>query len=302
MKAGCYRSGTKKISALLLSVIFVLFVTGTTYATELTIGIIPKHNVFEQIKRYNLISKYIEDKTGINIKFSFFSKYGNVIENFEADNLDGAFWESFTGAIAIKMLDIEFVAKSVNFKDSSTYQGYIFVHKYSIIGDPSGMKGMIMAFVDKTTTAGYLFPMAYFKKSGIRDLDEFFKEYYFTGSHQEAIYAVLEKEADIGCANSITFNSLAAEDPRVRDELIIIAKSSDLPIKGLGLRKSIPFAIKEQLKRVLFEMDRDPKGVKVLEEFGIKRFIEATESDYAPVLDIAKEADINIHTNKEKQL
>ena len=294
MKKGCYRSGINKLSVFLLSFIFLLLITGTTYATELTIGIIPEHNVFEQIKKYNLIGDYIKGKTGITIKFSFLSKYGNIIESFKAENMDGAFWGSFTGAMAIKKLDIEFLARPVNFKGVSKYQGYIFVHKYSIIKDPSDMQDMVIAFVDKATTAGYLFPMAYLKKSGIRNIDKYFKKYYFTGSHQEAIYAVLEREANIGCANNITFDSLAAEDHRIKDELIVIAKSPELPANSLGLRKEIPFAIKAQLKRVLLEMDRDPKGINVLEEFGVERFIEAGESDYAPVFGIAKEAGLDL--------
>ncbi|GBE03313.1 MAG TPA: phosphate/phosphite/phosphonate ABC transporter substrate-binding protein [Nitrospirae bacterium] len=289
MKTGCYRSGINKFSAVLLSFIFLLLITGTTYATELTIGIIPEHNVFEQIKKYNLIGEYIKGKTGISIKFSFLSKYGNIIESFEAENLDGAFWGSFTGAMAIRKLNIELIARPVK-----QYQGYIFVHKYSIIKDPSDMEGMVIAFVDKATTSGYLFPMAYLNKAGIRDIDKFFKKSYFTGSHQEAIYAVLEREANIGCANNITFDSLAAEDPRVNDELVVIAKSPDLPNNGLGLRKEMPFAIKEQLKRVLLEMDRDPNGIKVLKEFGAERFIETSENDYAPVFDIAGEAGIDL--------
>ena len=294
MKAGCYRSGINKFSVVLLSFMLVLFVMRTTYATELTIGIIPEHNVFEQIKKYNLIGDYIKGKTGITIKFSFLSKYGNIIESFEAENMDGAFWGSFTGAMAISKLDIEFIARPVNFKDVSKYQGYIFVHKYSIIKDPSDMQGMVIAFVDKATTAGYLFPMAYLNKAGVRNIDKYFKKYYFTGSHQEAIYAVLEREANIGCANNITFDSLAAEDPRIKDELIVIAKSPELPTNSLGLRKEMPFAIKAQLKRVLLEMDKDPKGFKVLEEFGVERFIEADESDYAPVFGIAKEAGLDL--------
>lgn len=278
----------------MLSFIFLLLITGRTYATELTIGIIPEHNVFEQIRKYNLIGEYIKSKTGITIKFSFLSKYGNIIESFESENMDGAFWGSFTGAMAIKKLDIELIARPDKFKDAAQYQGYIFVHKYSVIKNPSDMEGMVIAFVDKATTAGYLFPIAHFKKSGIKNIDKYFKKYYFTGSHQEAIYAVLEREANIGCANNITFDSLAAEDPRVKDELIVIAKSPDLPTNGLGLRKGMPFAIKEQLKRVLLEMDRDPKGVNVLEEFGVERFIEANESDYAPVFNIAKEAGLDL--------
>jgi ABC-type phosphate/phosphonate transport system substrate-binding protein len=43
-------------------------------------------------------------------------------------------------------------------------------------------------------------------------------------------------------------------------------------------------------------MDKDPEGIKVLNDFGIKRFIETTESDYESVIDLAKRAKINLKT------
>ena len=55
------------------------------------------------------------------------------------------------------------------------------------------MKGKTFAFVDKATTAGYLLPLAYFKHNGINDYNKFFKKTYFTGTHEDAIYDVLNK-------------------------------------------------------------------------------------------------------------
>jgi phosphonate transport system substrate-binding protein len=265
---------------------------------ELTIGIIPEHNVFEQVRKYNLIGDYIRGKTGIDIKFSFLSKYGNIIESFNAEGMDGAFWGSFTGAMAIKKLDMEPLVRPVNFELVSTYHGYIFVHRYSIIKNVADMENMTIAFVDKSTTAAYLFPMAYLKKSGVKDIDKYFKKHYFTGSHQEAIYAVLERDANIGCANNITFDSLAGEDPRIKEDLVIIAKSPALPRNGLGIRKNLPFAVKEQLKRALLGMDKDPQGREVLEEFGAERFVEASERDYEPVFAIARGAGLDFKKYK----
>lgn len=294
LKQASYRSATSRFGCLLLSGLFVLIAAGTVYAAELRIGVIPEHNVFEQLRKCNIVGDYIKSRTGIDIKFSFLSRYGNIIESFEADNMDGAFWGSFTGAMALRKLDIEFIARPDSLKDDSGYQSYIFVHKYSIIRDPSDMEGMVIAFVDKATTAGYVFPMAYFKKAGIKDMDNYFKKYYFTGSHHETIYSVLEGEANVGAAGSAAFNALAAVEPRVNEELVVIAKSSELPAGVLGLRKELPFAVKEQLRRVLLGMDKDPKGIEVLNEAGIERFVETDESDFAPVFVIAEEAGLDI--------
>jgi phosphonate transport system substrate-binding protein len=81
--------------------------------------------------------------------------------------------------------------------------------------------------VDKATTAGYLLPLAYFKKNGIRDYRAYLKETYFAGTHEDVIYDVLNKKADIGAAKNTVFERLAKTDERILKELLILEKSPD---------------------------------------------------------------------------
>ena len=237
---------------------------------------------------------YIEKKTDIGIKFTVLSRYGNIIENFKMKNLDGAFLGSFTGALAIKKLSLQPIARPINLDGTSSYRGHIFVHKQSRIDSVERMKDSVIAFVDKATTAGYIFPVAYFKENGVINIDNYFKEYFFTGSHDAAIHAVLNKEAEVGCAKNTIYEMLARDDSRVKDNLVILATSADVPSNGLSLRSNMAIAITQKLKRVLLEMDSDPEGKEVLKNFGVIRFIETTKEDYAPVFDLAKKAGINL--------
>jgi phosphonate transport system substrate-binding protein len=268
--------------------------SGFSYASELTIGLIPEQNVFKQMKRYKPLGEYIEKKSGIAINFTILSRYGNIIESFERKNLDGAFWGSFTGAMAIKKLGIQPIARPVNLDRTSSYRGYIFVHKDSVIDSVEGMRHSVIAFVDKATTAGYVFPMAFFKERGVKRINTYFKEHYFTGSHDAAIYAVLNKEAEVGCAKNTIFDMLARQDSRMNDDLVILAKSPDVPSNALCLRKEIPPEIKARIKQVLLEMDIDPEGKVVLKKFGVIKFIETTEEDYSPVFDLTSQAGIDL--------
>ena len=272
----------------------ITMVSGFCHASEVTIGLIPEQNVFKQMKRYKPIGDYIEKKTGIVINFTLLPRYGNIIESFEQKHLDGAFWGSFTGAMAIKKLEIQPVARPVNLDGTSSYRGYIFVHKDSAIDSVETMGHSVIAFVDKATTAGYVFPMAYFKEHGVTDVAAYFSQSYFTGSHDAAIYAILKKEATVGCAKNTIFDMLAREESGVKEDLVVLAKSPEVPSNGLGLRKNIAPEIKQQIKGALLEMDRDPEGKKVLRKFGAIKFIETTESDYTPVFDLAEKAGIDL--------
>ncbi|MBI4826562.1 MAG: phosphate/phosphite/phosphonate ABC transporter substrate-binding protein [Nitrospirae bacterium] len=281
----------------ILALIAVLiFSAQSPAAEELNIGLIPEQNVFKQIKKYEPLGKYIESKTGIKINFIILSRYGNIIDNFNSMNLDGAFWGSFTGAMAIQKLNIQPIARPVNPDGNSSYQGYIFVHKDSRIDSIARMKNSVIAFVDKATTAGYIFPMAYFRENGVTNIDNYFKEYFFAGSHDAAIYAVLNKEASVGCAKNTIFDMLAKEDPSVKNDLVILAKSPFVPSNGLGLKSNIAKSIIKKLQSALLGMSKDPDGMAVLEKFGAKEFIITTKEDYLPVFDMVKKAGIDLGT------
>lgn len=283
---------------LVMAVIIIFLCAGFSHATELDIGLIPEQNVFKQKARYKPIGDYIEKKTGIKITFTILPRYGNIIERFVTEKLDGAFFGSFTGALAIEKLGIEPIARPVHPDGTSTYRGYIFVRKNSGIKSVADMKGKRLVFVEKATTAGYVYPMAYFREHGINNIDTYFREYYFAGSHDAAIYAVLDNKAEIGCAKDSMFDRLARNDPRVKKELVILAKSPEVPSNGLCVRKTLAASVKKQLRDVLLGMDRDPEGRQVLGRFEAIKFIPTIKDDYKPVFDMAGKAGIDIKSYK----
>jgi phosphonate transport system substrate-binding protein len=279
---------------IILSLIFLLTVPSGATARELTIGLIPEQNVFLQVQRYEPVGAYIQEQIGVKIRFTILSRYGNIIESFRTGKMDGAFWGSFTGALAIQKLGIEPIARPLWLDGTSSYHGYVFVGKNSGIESVDDMKGKTIAFVDRATTAGYIFPKAYFRENGVVDINAFFKEHYFAGSHDAAIEAVLAGKADIGCAKSTMFNLVAERDPRVKADLEILIESPTFPSNGLGMRPDLDPRIKRELVDALLGMNDTPAGGKVLKEFGATRFISTTTEDYLPLFEIAEKAGINL--------
>lgn len=261
---------------------------------KLLIGLIPEMNIFKQKQRFTLLGNYLTKKTGVEIKFTILSRYGNIIDKFEKEKMDGAFFGSFTGAAALHKLNVVPIVRPVNPDNSSTYQGYIFVRKDSRIKDVKDMKGKMMAFVEKATTAGYLFPLAYLREHGVSSPDGFFHDYYFTGSHDAAIDAVLDKKADIGAAKDTIYDRMRSENPRIDKELVILARSPSVPSNGLLVRKDLSEKLRQSLKDTLLNMHNDPEGQKVLKQFGALRFIETFEKDYDPVHELALKAGIDL--------
>jgi phosphonate transport system substrate-binding protein len=267
---------------------------------ELLIGLIPEQNVFRQRERYMALRKYLSDKLGISINFTSLSRYGNIIERFTSEKMDGAFFGSFTYALAHSQLGVEPIARPVNLDGTSTYQGYLFVRKDSGIRSVSQMKGKRFVFVERATTAGYVFPLAYFRENGIKDPHAYLGETFFAGSHDAAIQAVLNKEAEIGAAKNTMYDQLATENPRIQNELVILATSGAVPQNCLAVRKDLDPELKKRLKQALIAMDKDKDGIEALRRFGARGFIDTNNRDYDYLYRLSSEVGIDLKTYRYK--
>lgn len=265
-------------------------------AARLVIGLIPEMDVFVQKKRYEPIAGYLSQKTGTVVELKILSRYGNILDNFQSEGLDGAFFGSFTGALAIKKLGVEPLARPEYQDGVSTYSGLVFARKDRAIKTAQDMKGKVFVFVDKATTAGWLLPLAFFRKLGIENYHSWFRETYFSGTHEDAIQDVLDGKADLGAAKDLIFYRLAKENPRITAELAILATSPKVPANTLAVRHDLDPTLKNAVKSSLLSMDHDKQGRRVLAQFGASRFIETMEQDYAPVLEYAAQIGLDLAT------
>ena len=263
---------------------------------SLVLGLIPERNIFKQLDRYEPLATYLSEKIGADVKLKVLTRYGNLIDNFASAGLDGAFFGSFTYTLAHAKLGVEAIARPETVGGVSTYYGLIFVRKDSDIKSVQDMKGKSFVFVDRATTAGYLLPLAFFRAHRIENYKTFFKETYFSGTHEDAIYDVLNKKAEIGAAKNTVFARLAAADSRLKDELVILARSPEVPENGLAVRKDLDHAIRNKLQEALLNMQNDIQGTTVLKTLGAKRFIETKDGDYANVYKYAKQIGLDLTT------
>jgi phosphonate transport system substrate-binding protein len=265
-------------------------------ALVLNVGLIPELNVFSQKAHYQPLMDYLSRECGITFKLQILPRYGNLIDNFTNLGLDAAFFGSFTGAMAIRTLGIVPLARPQFIGGRSTYYGMVFVRKDSGIKTALDMKGKRMVFVDRATTAGFLLPMSFFHQLGINNFAAWFKEYYFSGTHEDAIYEVLNGYADVGAAKNTIFYRLAAADQRIEQELEIIATSPPVPANSLAVRKDLPADLKKLIQNKLLTMHQNTAGQILLEKFGAEKFLATTINDYQPVLDYAADIGLDLAT------
>ncbi len=295
-------SDSKKITPSFL-LLFIVTVTvffclppevGAREEESLVIGLLPEMNVFKQRQRFKPLADYLSEQMGIEVRLTIMSSYSKIIEKIETEEVDGVFLGSFTAALAISQLGAVPLARPINMDGTSTYYGQIFVRKDNSIKTVADMKGKSLALVERATTAGYIFPLAWLKRQGINDFRTYFSDYFFTGSHDAAIDAVLNNKADVGSAKNTIYEQMRELNPRIDNELVVLASSPRVPSNSLCLRANLAPQYTEQLKALLLNLHNDQKGVEVLKKLGAKRFVETGLEDYRPVFDMAKEAGIDL--------
>jgi phosphonate transport system substrate-binding protein len=287
----------KKISMTILFGLMLLGMMGEKAVAadgKLIIGIIPEINLTKQMERFLPLCKYLGKKIGMEVGVKPMANYGLIYEDIRDDKIEAGFFGSFTFGMTYERLGIEPLARPEKPDGTSTYTGLTFVRKDSGIKGPEDMKGKTIALVDKLTTAGYLAQVIYFKEHGI-DIEKDVK-IFWTGSHDAAIEAVLNKQADMGGAKNLVFDKMAKGDPDIRNTLIVLNESPSVPDNTFAVDKELDPEIKSALEKALIDMGKDDEGMKILRNFGAARFIDTEIEDFRNLFSMVKEAGFDMKT------
>jgi phosphonate transport system substrate-binding protein len=223
-------------------------------------------------------------------------RHGDIIEDFRKNKLDGAFFGGLTGALAVSHLNIEPIVRLQISDSFASSKGLLIVRKNSNIKHLSETRNTRMAFVDRATTAGYLLPLVYLAEHGIDNYSDWFSSFYFSGTYEDAVLEVLNGHADIGATKNTVFYGMAANNPRITEELTVLALLPNVPEITLGLRSDLPRGIKTFIKEALLTMHETTEGRTILANLGARSFVTAQADDYQAVRDYA--ASINLDLSK----
>jgi len=258
----------------------------TTWPQKLKIGLVPEQDIFTQKKRYEPLLAQLADKIGVPIEIKILPSYSDVINHFQELDLDGAFLGSFTGTMAIQELGLEPLVRPQFMDDSATCSAVVFAKTGAGIRTVQDMQGKRIAFVDRASATGYLLPLAYFRSLGVEDYNNWFGEVLFSGTHEDVINDVVNGYADVGAVSSTIFFMAAGTDPRVLNELAVLATSPQIPSNPLAVRSDLPGDLKEALRQQMLSLHQSAAGREILKELKMTQFTKATKEDYQPLHDL----------------
>ena len=221
---------------------------------------------------------------GVPVRVTVASDYAAVVEALRNRTADLAFTHPGGYVLASREAKATIVAKNL-WHGKSTFTSRIFVRKDSGLRTLEELRGKTMAFVDPTSSSGYIYPMALLIQRGLvknRDPKSFFREVVFAGAHDAAMRALVNGHVD-----AIASFDLAREqylkDSVERERIVFVAETPPIPEAGIAARDGLDPQTFERVRTALLSI-RGPAYAGLLKRlYDIDGFEPAEDREYDPV-------------------
>ncbi|OQX72011.1 MAG: phosphonate ABC transporter substrate-binidng protein [Candidatus Cloacimonas sp. 4484_275] len=231
------------------------------------------------------VADYIHEKTGYYFDIAVPTSYAAVIEAMGTKETDIAWLATFAYVLAHEKYDAEVGLMTVR-RGLKKYRGQFVARSDGKINSLEDINGKVIAYTDAASTSGYIYPSALLKEKNIKP-----GKTMFAGGHPQAILAVYQGTADVGCTywsppdeNGVPQDArFAVLDtyPDVMEKIKIIGFTEWIPNDTVTFRKGFPEDMKEKIIVSLLEYAKTEKGKKVLNNlFNISDFVRADDSEY----------------------
>jgi len=161
------------------------------------------------------------------------------------------------------------------------FRGIILVRKDSGINDVTDLRGKSISFPAPTALETTMLPLYFLHTSGLdvnRDIARL-----FSGSHDSAILNVYLRTSAAGATCPSSWKAFKERYPEIAAELAVKWETPQLINNGLVSRDDVPAELTARVARLLFTMNDNEEGRRLLAALPLKRFEPATPETYTPV-------------------
>ncbi len=231
------------------------------------------------------IAGALQEATGYHFKVAVPTSYAAVIEALGTYQADIAWLPTFAYILAEEKYGAEVKFMTVR-NGLNKYCGQFVARQDSGIDSLVAIAGKVIAYTDAASTSGYIYPSAILQQKGIQP-----DKYIFAGGHPQAITAVYNGTADVGCTYwsppdrsgkpKDAREKLLETYPDVLDKIKIVALTDSIPNDTVTFRKQLPPVVAQKLVAALSAFALSPQGQEILRSlYDIDGLTPARDEDY----------------------
>ena len=260
----------------------------------LTLGVITAENEADRVARYAPVQAYFEKVLGVEIEWRSATDYAGIIEGVKAGKVQIARFGPASYAKAWIVTNGEVEPLVGELRDGRFgYYSVVVVKQDSPYQKLEDLKGRKLAFADPNSTSGHQAPRYFMGESGV-DVDNFFGETAFSGSHENSVIALLNGTFDAAATwyndeSWSNFKRMADKGMIENNQLRVIWKSPQLPSSPWAMSTKLPAQMRHDVQQALMEMkDTDPAAWQALTSGKASGFRKVTHEDYEAIVRMIK--------------
>lgn len=287
----------KRLSIFLVFLVTILFGFSACKNNQendvLKLGFVPLVDGERLIESTKPLAKVLSEAIGKKVEIVTATNYVGIVEGIGASKIDFAIIPPFAYVLANKESNAQIILKALNKKGKSYYRSVFFVNKDSEIKNIKDLKGKRVAFVDPSSSSGYLYPGAYLKKNGV-DIDKDIQIVY-SGGHDKSLQLLMNNDVDAIAVYEGARKKYKEEFNGIMEQTRVLCYSDNIPYISVVVRGDMSKELREQIKTGLLKGLNGEEGKKItIELFNLYGFEEAQDSDYDGIRTTAKLMDIDL--------
>ncbi len=290
----------KKILLALFSFIFVFSIVGCTTKTEtkkeekvIKMGFVPLKNSEKLVEDLKPISDYLSERLGVKVEAFTASNYIGVVEGLGSGSVDFGIIPPFSSLLAQKQSNAKPILTSKGKTGKPGYTAELYVRKDSGIKSLQDVKGKKVAFVDPSSSSGYIYPGAMLVEAGL-NLDKDIS-YQFSGGHDKSLQLLLNKDVDVIATFDGVEDRYAKDFPQAKTDIQKLATSDMIPGVMVTTSSKMDKELQDKLEKALRDIENDPKMKELFTKmFSITGFTDVDQDAYKKVEATAKVMNVDL--------
>ena len=290
----------KKLLLALFSFVFVFSIVGCSAKTEtkkeekvIKMGFVPLKNSEKLVEDLKPISDYLTERLGVKVEAFTASNYIGVVEGLGSGSVDFGIIPPFSSLLAQKQSNAKPILTSKGKTGKPGYTAELYVRKDSGIKSLQDVKGKKVAFVDPSSSSGYIYPGAMLVNAGL-NLDKDIS-YQFSGGHDKSLQLLLNKDVDVIATFDGVEDRYAKDFPQAKTDIQKLATSDMIPGVMVTTSGKMDKELQEKLDKALRDIEKDPKMKEMFTKmFSITGFTDVDQDAYKKVEATAKVMNVDL--------
>ncbi|MCH8543310.1 MAG: putative selenate ABC transporter substrate-binding protein [Alcanivorax sp.] len=283
-----------RLTALLLAVSLAMAAPQSALADTFVFTAIPDQDESRLMTRFGKVADYLSEELGVEVRYIPVKSYAAAVTAFRNNEVQMAWFGGFSGVQAQRLVPgSRAIAQGV---EDPAFLSYLIVNASTGIepGDafPMALQGKRFTFGSRSSTSGRLMPEYFMRQATGQSPQQFFSRVGFSGDHNATIALVQSGAWDAGVVNYKVWDQAVREGLVDENRVRKVWTTPPYPDYHWVIRGDVEARFGEgfidTVQAVLIGIEDED----ILASFPRKGFIPASNDDYAPIVNTARELDL----------